>query len=338
MRQIWIPRVGGPEVLEVRETIDPTPKPGEVRIRVEASGINFADIMARMGMYQDAPPVPSVVGYEVAGKIDRVGDAVEGFAVGDRVASFTRFGGYSDVVVASVDRIFPLPPEIDTKTAAGIPVNFLTAWLMLVRFAGVKENDTVLVQNAGGGVGLAALQISRAFGANVIGTASPGKHERLREMGAAHCIDYRSLDFETAVKDYTNGRGVDVVIDPVGGKSFKKSFRCLAPLGRLAMFGVSSFAPGKTRNLLAVLKGFIELPRFSPVALMNDNRAVGGFNMGHLWDETDILTQAMEKIMALVAKGEMAPVIDKTFPFDQAGAAHAYIQDRKNFGKVLLTP
>lgn len=336
MRQVWITKAGGPEVLQVREAADPTPGPGEVRIRVAFAGINYADIMARLGIYPDAPPIPCVVGYEVSGTIDAIGAGVSGFREGDRVVSFCRFGGYSDVVCVPTVWVRPLPDHVGFESAAAIPVNYATAWIMLEREGHVQPGETVLVHAAAGGVGQAALQICQRAGAKVIGTASASKHARLRELGVAHCIDYTREDFEKEVMRYTNGRGVDIVLDAVGGNSFRKSYRCLAPLGRLFCFGASSASTGKTRDLFAAVKAMITMPFFHPMPLMDKNRGVFGTNMGHLWEVMDRLQPDMEKIVSLVADGTFAPVVDRTYPLDKAGEAHAFIQDRKNFGKVLL--
>ncbi|MFP4501982.1 MAG: synaptic vesicle VAT-1 family membrane protein [Candidatus Hydrogenedentota bacterium] len=338
MRQIWITKAGGPEVLEVREAPTPEPGAGEIRIRVKASGVNFADIMARMGQYPDAPPIPCVVGYEVSGDVDAVGPGVTGFSQGDRVVSLTQFNGYSDAVVVPAVYARRLPDQVTYEAAAAIPVNYCTAWIMLVRCGNIQAGETALVHSAGGGVGLAALQICQWRGAHVVGTASAGKHARLTEMGVAHCIDYNTEDFEQEVMGYTQGQGVDIVLDAVGGRSFKKGYRCLAPLGRLFMFGVSSSAVGKRRSIAAIAKTLLTMPWFHPIPLIDKNRGVFGTNMGHLWDVMDKLGADMDHILQLTAEGAFAPVVDATFPFDQAGEAHAYIQDRKNFGKVLLTP
>ena len=338
MRQVWITRRGGPEVLQVREAPDPHPKPGEIRIRVAAAGVNFADVLARMGLYPDSPPLPTVVGYEVAGTVDAVDEGVDGFRMGDRVGSTTRFGGYSDVVCVPAAQALRLPETLGFEQAAAIPVNYLTAWLMLVTLGNVRAGDRVLVHAVAGGVGQAALQICRWKGAEVIGTASGSKHARLRELGVAHCIDYRTQDFQAETKRITGGRGVDIALDAVGGDSFRKSYRSLAPLGRLYVFGVSALATGKRRNLLSAARGLLAMPAFRPIPLMNTNRGVQGVNLGHLWREQARLREALEQIVALVADGTFAPVVDRAFPFDRAGEAHAWIQDRRNFGKVLLTP
>lgn len=338
MRQVWITAKGAPEVLQVREASDPQAGPGKLRIRVEYAGVNFADVQARMGQYPDCPPLPCVVGYEVSGVVDQVGAGVTGFAEGDRVVSLTRFSGYSDTVVVDPAWAHKVPESLSMEAAAAIPVNYATAWIMLVRQGNIQPGDTVLVHSAGGGVGLAALQICKWRGARAIGTASAGKHARLKEMGYEHCIDYRSQDFEREVMNHTNGRGVDVVLDAQGGKSFRKSFRCLAPLGKLFMFGAASFAPGKTMNLFALLGGMASMPWFHPLPLINHNRGIFGTNMGHLWDEMERLRPDLEQILSLTADGTFSPVVDKVFSFDEAPLSHHYMQDRKNFGKVLLRP
>lgn len=338
MKQVFIPRTGDPSVLEVRESVDPTPASGQVRIRVAATGVNFADVLARMGLYPDAPPLPTVVGYEVAGTIDAVGEGVTAYRVGQRVVSLTRFGGYSDVVVVPELQLAPLPDHISFEKAAAIPVNYLTAWLMLVHLGNVKPGDTVLVHAAAGGVGQAALQICRYKGATVIGTASASKHARLKQAGVAHCIDYHTQDFAAEVKRITGGRGVDIALDAVGGDSFKRSFASLAPMGRLFCFGVSSFAPGSTRNLLAAARGLFAMPTFKPIPLMNDNRGVFGVNLGHLWSETAQLRSMLVEIVELVANGVFDPVIDSTYPFAEARRAHEQLQSHRNVGKVLLIP
>lgn len=338
MRQVWIPRIGPPSVLEVREAPDPTPAAGEVRIRVAAAGVNFADVMARMGLYPDAPKLPTVVGYEVAGTVDAVGAGVTAPKVGDRVLALTRFGGYADVVCVPAGQAIATPARLSDVEAASIPVNYLTAWLMLVHLGNLHAGERLLVHAAAGGVGLAALQIARWRGAEVIGTASASKHARLRELGCAHVIDYTSQDFEAEVARITGGTGVEMVIDAVGGASFGKSYRSLAPLGRLFLFGASSFAPGKTRNLLAAARGFFALPTFKPMPLMDKNRGVFGVNLGHLWEQAPLLSAMSREIVAHFDAGTFVPHVDSTFPFARVADAHARLQDRGNVGKVVLVP
>lgn len=340
MRQIWIPRAGAPEVLEVRDAPDPSPGAGEVRVRVEAAGVNFADISARLGTYQDCPPMPVVVGYEVAGRIDAMGSGVDPNLAGRDVVALTRFGGYSDVVCVPTAQAFDRPIGLDAQAGAALPVNYLTAWQLVVAMGGLKAGESVLIHSAGGGVGVAVTQIAKNIGATVIGTASAGKHEFLRRNGVDHCIDYRTEDFETRVASITNGRGVELALDAVGGPSFAKSFDCLAPTGRLGMFGVSAGTTGKDQNRLGFLKAVLQMPwlKFHPPGLMNANKGVFGVNLGRMWNEVDRLRPWMESILALWEDGVVKPVVDQTFPFENAADAHHYIQDRKNQGKVLLTP
>jgi NADPH:quinone reductase-like Zn-dependent oxidoreductase len=336
MRAVWIPRTGPPEVLEVREGPEPVPGTGQALIRVHASGVNFADVAARLGYYPDAPPRPCVVGYEVAGTVEQLGPGgADGLSVGQRVVALTRFGGYAEAVAVPAAQVFPLGDRMPFEQAAAIPVNYLTAILMLRRFANVQAGETVLVHAAAGGVGMAALQLCKIAGADVIGTASAGKHATLREMGVKHCIDYRTQDFELEVRAVTGGRGVDVVLDATG--AFRKSYRCLAPLGRLVCFGMSGLATGMAPSWLGALPKLVTLPWFHPIKLMNDNKAVMGVNLGHLWDHLDMLRREMLALLADWDAGRIQPVVSKTFPLVEAAAAHRFIQERQNVGKVVLT-
>jgi NADPH:quinone reductase-like Zn-dependent oxidoreductase len=340
MRQVWIPRPGPPEVLELREAADPTPAAGELRIRVEAAGVNFADVMGRLGMYPDLPPTPVVVGYEVSGRVDAVGSGMTQDWIGADVLALTRFGGYTDVLCVPEAQTWMRPAGMDAAHGAALPVNYLTAWQLLVVMGSLHAGETLLVHSAGGGVGIAAVQIARKLGARVIGTASAPKHAFLRDLGVDHCIDYTREDFETRVREITGGRGVELVIDAVGGDSFKKSWRSLAPTGRLGMFGLSAAATGKQRSWLGFAKAALSLPwlQFTPPALMNQNKAAFGVNLGHLWGETDRVAGWMESLLSLHREGVVRPVIAARFPLSEAAQAHHYLQDRQNLGKVLLVP
>lgn len=338
MRQIAIARHGGPEALALFEGEDPPAGTGEIRIRVRAAGVNFADVLARMGLYPDAPPPPFVPGYEVSGVVDLVGPGVEGFAVGDPVLALTRFGGYSDVVVVPFEQAAAIPAGKDFREAAALPVNYLTAFLMLERLACLQRGDRVLIHGAGGGVGLAALQIAKARGAETFGTASAAKHERLQSMGLDHAIDYRTQDFEAAIHELTGGRGVDVALDPNGGESARKSYRSLAPMGRLILFGLaSSSGSGKKRNIASAAKALARTPIYHPIKLMNDNKGVIGVNLGRLWTEGDKVRSMLAELVRRWGAGELHPTIDSTFPLEEAAAAHDRLQERRNFGKTLLT-
>jgi NADPH:quinone reductase-like Zn-dependent oxidoreductase len=340
MRQIWITRYGPPEVLAVRPAPDPEPRPGEVRIRVEASGVNFADVLGRIGAYPDLPPAPVVPGYEVGGRVDAAGAGVDDQWIGREVFALTRFGGYADVICVPVSQVFPCPPGLPASEAAAIPVNYLTAWQLIVVMGSLRKGETVLVHSAGGGVGIAATQIAKHIGARVIGTASAAKHERLRTLGVDHLIDYRTEDFEARAREITGGRGVELILDAVGGDSLKKGYRLLAPTGRLGVFGISSAVTQKRRSIPSLLGTLVRTPwfQFNPLALMNANKGIFGVNLGHLWGEVDRIRGWSLELMDLYEKGAIKPVIARTFRFDEAAAAHHFIQDRANIGKVLLVP
>ena len=341
MKQIWITKAGNVGVLQVREAPDLTPGPGEVAIDVKAAGVNFADVLARVGMYPDAPPIPCVVGYEVAGTVAAVGPRVaEGdevpFAAGDRVVALTRFGGYSTKVAVPAAHVFAMPDAMSFAEAAAIPVNYFTAYLAVVRFGNLQRNERILIHNAGGGVGIAAAQIARDIGARVLGTASAWKHERLLELGVDHAIDYRTHDWERAVMDHTAGGGVHVVVDPIGGRNLKKDLRVLAPLGRLIGFGFSEPVRDGRRSLLRAIGSLIGMPRPHFVTLLNSNWMVGGLNLGHLWSEIDRLRGVGEAVLDGWSRGALRPVIHARVPFDDPAESHRLLQERENLGKVVL--
>jgi NADPH:quinone reductase-like Zn-dependent oxidoreductase len=340
MRQIWIPKSGPPEVLIVKEAPDPHPTTGELRIRVEASGVNFADIMGRLGLYPDLPRLPVVPGYEIAGRVDAVGRGVDADWIGRDVFASTRFGGYANVICVPQAQIFLRPPKMSAQEGASIPINYLTAWQLIVVMGGLKAGETVLIHSAGGGVGVAATQIAKHIGATVIGTASAGKHEEVRGLGVDHLIDYRTEDFEERARQIMGGRGVELILDAVGGDSLKKGYRLLAPTGRLGMFGASSAATKKAAGYLGMASMLASTPwlQFNPLSLMNANKGVFGVNLGHMWGEFDRMRGWMDQLIGLWEAGVIKPKIARVFSFDEAPAAHHFIQDRKNIGKVLLAP
>jgi NADPH:quinone reductase-like Zn-dependent oxidoreductase len=339
MRAIWIRKFGGPEVLEVREGPDPEPGPGQVRVSVRACGLNFAEVVARQGMYADAPKPPCVVGYEGAGVVDALGPGATGFALGDRVVYTSRFGGQASSVVVSEPQLLPMPDGMTFEEGAAIPVNYLTAYHMLFAVRRIKAGDRVLVHMAAGGVGTAVLQLCRTVpGVVTIGTASAKKHDYVRSHGADHVIDYRSVDYVEEVRRITGGRGVDVVLDALGGPDWTKGYSLLAPGGLLVAFGLANANVGGKRNLLHALGQLVRSPRFGCMKLMNDNKGVAGVNMGHLWDDVDLVRGEAEAIMELYRGGKIRPHIGGSFPFSRVVEAHAELEYGRNVGKIVLTP
>jgi NADPH:quinone reductase-like Zn-dependent oxidoreductase len=338
MRAIVIRRNGNADVLKVEEHPDPRPAPGQVLIRVQAAGLNFADILARQGLYPDAPPKPCVMGYEVSGTVEAIGDEVDRSLVGKPVIAMTRFGGQAELVAAPTEQIFAKPDSLSFEQAAAIPVNYLTAWALLVVMGGLKKDEAVLIHNAGGGVGLAALDIAKHVGAATYGTASASKHVFLKKRGLDHAIDYRNQDWLPALMKLTNNRGVELVIDPLGGASWKKSYRALRTTGRLGVFGVSTASASGLKGKLRALKALMQTPRFNPLALMNRNKGVFGLNLGHMWREAEKVAGWTLEIMRGIQEGWIRPHVDRAFPFAQAADAHMYIEARRNTGKVVLVP
>jgi NADPH:quinone reductase-like Zn-dependent oxidoreductase len=338
MRQIVTTTTGGIDVLKVQQKPDPTPRDDQVLIRVRAAGLNFADILSRQGLYPDSPPKPIVMGYEVAGVVEAVGKDVNSSFQGKSVAAMTRFGGQSELVAVKATQIFEKPARLTFEQAAAIPVNYLTAYALLVVMGSLHAGESVLIHNAGGGVGLAAIEIAKKIGAVTYGTASPGKHKFLAERGLDHAIDYRNQDWLPVLKDLTDGRGVDLVTDPIGGAHWKKSYAALRATGRLGMFGISTVSANGLAGKLNMLKAAIQTPRFHPFALLNKNRGVFGLNLGHMWHEPEKVAVWMRDILGGVEDGWVNPYVDRAFSFDEAGEAHRYLEERKNIGKVVLVP
>ena len=337
MKQVMITKAGDVGVLKVRQRSPLSVGPGEVSIQVKASGINFADIMARQGLYPDAPKLPCVVGYEVAGSVEAVGEGVTRVEAGQRVMALTRFGGYSEQVSVPEIQVIPLPESISFEEAATLPVAFCTAF-QLVQMGGLRKGESILIHNVGGSVGLALLDIARHIGAVTYGTASSGKHDLLKARGLDHAIDYRKDDWTAVLSDLTAGKGVDLITDPLGGNESRKCYKALRATGRLGMFGMSTATDASLGGKLRLLATAIKLPFFHPVSLMNNNKGVFGVNMGHMWHEPEKVLENLEATLRGYDAGWVRVALDKSFSFEEAGSAHAYIEARKNFGKVVLTP
>jgi len=338
MRVIVTTANGGVSVMKVEARPDPQPKAGQVLVRVKAAGLNFADILARQGLYPDGPPKPCIMGYEVSGIVESAGEGVEPGIVGKAVIAMTRFGGQAELVAVSRAQVFEKPDSLTFEQGAAIPVNYLTAWALLVTMGGLKKDEAVLIHNAGGGVGLAALDIAKHIGAKTFGTASMGKHDFLRARGLDHPIDYRNQDWLPVLKELTGGRGVELVIDPLGGNSWKKSYAALRATGRMGVFGMSVASASGIKGKLRALKAILSMPRFNPLGLMNRNRAVFGLNLGHMWGEGEKVAGWTQEIMRGVSEGWIRPHVDRAFSFDQIRDAHTHIESRKNIGKVVLVP
>ena len=333
MRAVVITQTGGPEVLQVQQRPDPQPGRGEVLIDVRAAGVNFADLLARIGLYPDAPKLPAIVGYEVAGVVAALGDGVDGsITVGQRVVAPTRFGGYAERVAAQADGVIEIPEAVSFESAAAIPITYSTAWEALVRLGDLQPGERVLIHAAAGGVGIAATQLAKRLGAEVWGTASANKHDAIIAVGVDHALDYTRSGWARSVPSF------DVILDSIGGASWRRSYKQLRAGGRLVCYGASSAMSGEKRDLVAAARMALSMPRFTPLKLMGESKSVLGLNVLRLWDEFGSAARWREPLQEFLADGTIQPVVAETFPFERAGDAHRFIAERRNVGKVVLVP
>jgi NADPH2:quinone reductase len=323
MKAVRFHELGGPEVLRYEEVPEPQVSDTSILIKVAAAGVNYADLGWRRGTYPRHDPLPATLGSEVAGTIVRVGLAVQGFSPGKRVMAWVGHGGYAEYVTAPEIAVYAIPDHVGFQEAAGIPIAFLTAYHILKTSGRVQTGDTVLVQAAASGVGTAAVQLAKRWGARVIATASTEEKLRLAyELGADVLINYHTTDFVSEVRCATNQRGVDIVLECVGGEVLTKSLDCLAPMGRLVIYGRASGS----------------LPFIDPAQILTRNIAVIGLHLGMPPWRVDMQRQPMRELLGMVEAGTVRPIIDRSFPLKDAAAAHQYLADRRTMGKVVLVP
>jgi NADPH:quinone reductase-like Zn-dependent oxidoreductase len=346
MKALQIARSGGPEALKVVELPSPALMPDGVRIQVAAAGVNFADLMMRMGLYPEAPPLPFVPGYEVAGVVTETGDQVRKLKPGDRVMAGCRFGGYASEVVLPEFQVRKTPSHLSDAEAASIPVNFMTAWVALEEMGRVRSGDRVLVPSAAGGVGIAAVQIAAARGARVTGLVGSKDKQGIfqdlgRELGAESVL---TNDEWNSADDRAAG-AFDIILDATGGDSLKRSMRRLAPCGRIVSYGVSSLVTGPKRDIVKVLRGILKTPIYTPFKLMNENKGVFGLNMLQLFEPpapgqdpySTPMARAFDGAIAAFEQKRFRAIVGKIFSLEDGGAAHQHLQSRSNVGKVVLT-
>ena len=341
---IRIEKHGPPETFVEREIPLPAPGPGELAIRVEAAGINFADLLMRAGLYDTVPPRPYSPGFEIAGTVSAVGEAAEPpdrepWREGDPCVALLRHGGYARDVVLPTRNVFRRPPGLSAIEAAAAPVVFLTAHVCLFESARVREGETALILGAGGGVGTAAVQLARRAGLQVIGTAGTGRKRSfvMDTLGATACFDSRG-EWEPDVRELVGDRGIDVALDPVGGAATASCRRLLAPLGRIVFYGFSEAMPGSSRNWLRAARAWLATPRFHPLSLIQPGIGIAGVHLLHLHEQEELLRLHLGRILTSVEAGELRAVVDRSFPLTRDGAveAHRYIHERRNLGKVVL--
>ncbi len=323
---------------ELREEPIPAFEHGKVRVRSEGFGINFADVMARKGLYQDAPPLPCVVGYESVGRtMDAFTYNGVTVAEGTRVLAFSRFGSYSTHVVSEASAVKPIPEDMPIGEALALAVQYCTAYHAAYECANIFPEDHVLVQAAAGGVGTALVQLLQLKGCTIYGTAgSDKKLQLLREQGVHHPINYTTQDFETVIRAKLSKRGLDVVFDSLGGSSFAKGFKSLGKGGRIVAYGAAEQVGGGFQ-LWNTLKMAANFGVFSPIQLLMNSKAMIGVNMLHIADERPhVLARNMQAVIELWKQGKIKPVVGGTFPASQLAEAHRFVESRKSVGKVVV--
>lgn len=350
MRRIVIDKPGGYDALRCVELPDPLPGPGEVRIRVEACGVNYADGIIRMGLYASARELhgyPITPGFEVAGVIDAVGPPAESaaphatrpWAIGDRVLALTLFGGYTSHLCLSTDYVFPVPDALTTEQAAALPTVFLTAWFMVHEQLHPRPGQRWLVHSAAGGVGSALLQLGRLCDAEVTGIVG-GAHkvDTALSLGARHVIDKSTEDWRGKAAAIASG-GFDAVFDANGVATLGASFDLLAPMGKLFIFGFASMLPRDGRlNWLRLAWDWLRTPRFNPLRMTQTNRSVMAANLSFLSAEAPLLRCGMEWLLTRFANGELVPPTVTAFPLDAAADAQRTIESGRTVGKLVLRP
>ena len=333
--RVVITKPGGPKVLDIQEISIPEPGPEEVCIAVHFAGINFADTLMRLGFYQPRPPFPFTPGYEVSGVVHSIGSKVKGFEIGQRVVGLMRTGGQATHVITDASRALPIPDELSLEAAASMPVTYITAHHMLHHLGNLKPTDSVLIHGGGGGVGTAALQLCQWAGVSEVwSTASAAKAEIIQSYGAT-AIDRHQEDFTQIIRSATNGKGVDHILDPIGGEHLKRSLSVLAQGGKLYTYGMSSAAPSSKRSLWKAFKALRSRPRFDPMLMMSRNQGVFGVHMG-TWNDETVMQEQMENIIKGMKEGVLTPIIDSIYDAKDVALAHQHIHDGKNIGKVLL--
>lgn len=323
MHAITIQEFGGPEALVWTEVPDPVPGPGEVIVDVRASAVNRADVLQRQGHYPPPSGAPPYPGLECSGVISAIADDVSGWAVGQPVCALLAGGGYAERVAVPAGQLLPVPDGVDLVDAAALPEVACTVWSNVVQRAGLTAGETLLVHGGGSGIGTFAIQLGSALGATVLVTARLAKHDRLRALGADHPIDYREQDFATEVRQFTNSRGADVILDIMGAAYLGRNVAALATDGRLMLIG-----------LLGGRKGELDLG-----ALLAKRATVAATTLRSLplGQKAEIVEGVREQVWPLIAAGKVRPVVDRRLPITDAAEAHRLVESNEHVGKVLLT-
>lgn len=337
MKAIYLKRYGRvDEAFELREVSKPIPLDDEILIKVHYSGINFADIIARKGMYQDAPKNPAILGYDVAGEIVELGSKVTQFKKGQMVFALTRFGGYAEYVIAKAFATHEIPQNYDLATSTALATQACTAYYCAVDSTTLHAGDRVLIQAAAGGVGQILVQIAKHKGCYVYGTASTSKQDYLRSIGVDMPIDYTQQDFAQIIASREPDGKIDVVFDSLGGQAFAKASKILAPAGKMVCYGAAEQLHSE-KNKLKLISLAFGFGIFSPISLLMSSKAMIMVNMLRVADfKPNVFSELLEQVVRFAEQGIIKPRLDKVFSFNQIAEAHNYVEQRKSHGKVVI--
>lgn len=342
-QKVVIHKAGSYERLRLESVLVPPPGPGEVQIDVRASGVNYADVIVRMGLYASAKELvgwPITPGFEVAGVVSAVGEGVDDLSAGDRVIGVTLFGGYASALNVPRHQVFALPDDIDFVKGASMPAVFMTAWFALHHLAHPRSGDRVLVHSAAGGVGGSLVQLLKRVGCEVVGVVgSSHKVEAARELGCDHVIDKSAEDLWARAEEISD-RGYDVILDANGVATLGGSYDHLRPAGKLVVYGFSTMMPktGGRPNYLKLAVDYLRTPRFNPLDLTNESKSVLAFNLSYLFDRDDLLAEAMADLADWLKAGEFRPLDTTTYPLSRVADAHRDIESGTTVGKLVLVP
>ncbi|HTP13126.1 MAG TPA: zinc-binding dehydrogenase [Bacteroidota bacterium] len=337
MKAAVVTRFGPPDVLQIQDLPKPVPGENDVLVKVKSIGLNFADVMARLGVYPAIPDPPFVPGIELAGTVEAMGNGVHGVKKGERVWAFSKQGAYAEYVCVPAPSAIPIPKGVDFSHAVALGVTYLTAYHALVTLANVKKKERVLIHAAAGGVGTAAIQIAKHLKTEVFATVgSAEKMEVARTQGADVVINYSTQKFADVIRMETDGTGVDVILDSVGGRVMKEGWKLLAPMGRYVLFGFAAVTGTKRLNRVEAAREAISVPIIYPPSILSRNVGLFAFNLYFLSHKVEYLRSAWKTIADWNARGVIKPVIGMTFPFERIAEAQAFLQSRKSTGKVVV--
>ena len=337
MNAAYLIKYGNAEkAFEIREADKPRPNANQVLIKVEAFGLNFADVMARLGLYKAAPPLPAILGYDVVGEIEAIGTNVNHVKLGDRVIALTKFGGYAEFALADKEVVYKIPNSFSAGVAVALATQYSTAYFLSHHMANLQENDTVLIHAAAGGVGTALVQMALHKKCIVFGTCgSDEKVAYLKKNGVHYPINYRKNDFEDVVRKVIEKKGLDAVFDPVGGKSVKKDFRLLGAGGRVFSFGVSSM--NQTKTIFGKLRVLWQFGFYHPLQFLSGSKGIVGINMLKVGEENpEKMAKVMQEVIRLTEEGILTPYVGGEYQVEQLAEAHAFLESRKSMGKIVI--